>query len=216
MNEVIPAESIRSSKEIAAALAKAQKSFGPITRSKKVRVKMKSGGEYEFKYAPFEEIVDAIRDALADNSIAIIQSIDRREDSHSYVITTLLHSSGEYLISGGTPVLFSEDGAQAYGSALTYAKRYDLSLFLCLASEDDDDGNAGSGNQTTVIAEKHKVDENPDKVFLAKLELAASFGTGPLTEAWKDATAAQRKSCMQKFGILKEVAAKVDKEQAGK
>ena len=45
--------------ELAAALADARKKFGPITRSKTVKV-TSARGEYRFSYAPFEEIVAAL------------------------------------------------------------------------------------------------------------------------------------------------------------
>lgn len=128
--------------KLAAALAKAQGAFPKIPRDRTVKVKTRSGSEYTFDYAPLETIMEAIRKPLADNELAIIQSV--RDDR---VVTTLLHSSGEYYVSGGTPIFPGDSGAQAYGSALTYARRYDLTLTLNITADEDDDANASAGNQ---------------------------------------------------------------------
>ena len=42
--------------------------------------------------------------------------------------------------------MVSEPTAQALGSAVTYAKRYALTALLGIAADEDDDGNAASGN----------------------------------------------------------------------
>jgi len=41
----------------------------------------------------------------------------------------------------------SRADAQGFGSAITYARRYQLSAFLALAADDDDDGNAASATK---------------------------------------------------------------------
>lgn len=131
-------------KELASALAKAQGGFKHIARDKTVTVRTKTGGTYSFSYAPLESIMGAIKEALTSNGIALLQDI--REGK---VVTILLHSSGEQWVSGGTVINVSEQGAQAYGSGLTYARRYDLTLTLGLCADDDDDGNAADGNQAS-------------------------------------------------------------------
>jgi len=127
---------------LAAALSKAQASFGTITREKEVIVKTKTGGEYKFKYAPLDVILAAVRQPLADNGLAILQLLD--ED---VLVTSLLHESGA-IISGRTPIPAAE-GVQAYGSAITYLRRYALQALLGIAAEEDDDGNRAAGNKAT-------------------------------------------------------------------
>lgn len=130
--------------ELAAALAKAQAAFPAITRSRTVRVKTKVGGEYVFKYAPLDKIFDAVRKPLADNGLAITQLIDGQE-----LVTMLLHSAGA-TISGRAP-LPNSGTIQEFGSAITYLRRYALQAILGIASEEDDDGNAASGNRATAV-----------------------------------------------------------------
>jgi hypothetical protein len=130
--------------DIAAALAKAQGEFEPIKRDKTVTVTMKSGGKYTFSYAPLESILHAVMPALSANGLSLTQAI--YANGKEYVETTLRHASGQTL-SNRIPIFVRDDGAQAYGSALTYARRYGVTLLLCVSADDDDDGNAAEGNQ---------------------------------------------------------------------
>lgn len=130
--------------KLVSALAKAQAAFPQIPRSKTVTVKTRTGGSYTFSYAPLEEIIKSVRPSLHANGLAFVQSV-----ADGLVVTLILHDSGEWVQSGGTPVSAVEQGPQAYGSALTYSRRYDLSLALGLCPDDDDDGNAAEGNEAT-------------------------------------------------------------------
>jgi hypothetical protein len=131
---------------LSAALAKAQGAFKPIHRDKTVTVTMKSGGRYSFSYAPLETILAAVMPALSSNGLSLTQSCVMMADKE-YVRTQLRHSSGE-LIENNTRILVGDAGPQAYGSALTYARRYGVTLLLCISADDDDDGNAAEGNES--------------------------------------------------------------------
>lgn len=129
---------------IAEALAKAQAEFAAIPRSKTVTVTMKSGGKYTFAYAPLEVILRATSPALAKYGLALTQSVV--EDC---VETSLMHASNQVL-SNKVKIINQDGGAQAYGSALTYARRYGITLLLCVCADDDDDANASEGNTTEI------------------------------------------------------------------
>lgn len=135
------AEVFNPSGALAGALAKAQAAFPPIPRDKEVEVKTKTGGTYTFKYAPLDTIIAAVRGPLSENGLAFSQLLDGGD-----LVTVLLHSSGETL-TGRTPLPHSNgDTVQQYGSAVTYVRRYALQAVLGIAAEEDDDGNAASGN----------------------------------------------------------------------
>jgi len=53
------------------------------------------------------------------------------------LVTTLLHTSGEW-ISGRRPLHAKTKDPQGIGSAITYARRYDLMAMVGIAPEDDD------------------------------------------------------------------------------
>lgn len=199
---------------LAAALVKAQAAIPEIKRTTTVTVRTKTGGSYEFKYAPFEGVVAAIRAPLSTNGLAFIQTLTGHSyaaDGRAYVRTILLHSSGQQFVSGGTPVLVGAAAdPQAYGSALTYAKRYDLSLTLGLATEDDDDGagaaGKGEGKGKGTGAGNQNGDAPLDEKFHTSLQLAAKEGLEKLRETWGSGSAAQRKNLRAKLADLKIVA----------
>lgn len=132
-----------------AALAAAQGDFEPIKRDKSVTVTMKSGGKYSFSYAPLESILHAVTPALSKNGLCLTQATKCLESGKEFVETTLRHASGEVL-TNVIPIFVRDDGPQAYGSALTYARRYGVTLLLCISADDDDDGNAAEGNSAEV------------------------------------------------------------------
>lgn len=130
--------------EIAAALSKAQGEFQPIHRDRDVDVATRTGGTYSFKYATLGNIAEAVKPALAKHGLSRSNAVTMI-GNQPFLATRLIHESGQWLASYH-PLLPSQPGAQAFGSAITYATRYNLSALLGIASEDDDDGNAADGN----------------------------------------------------------------------
>lgn len=118
---------------IAPALVKAQQAFGPA-------LKTASNPHFRSKYADLSACVEAVIDALHQNGIALLQQTHEC-DSGVMVETVFLHESGETYSAGKLHVPASKQDAQAYGSALTYARRYSL-MAACGIAPEDDDGNA--------------------------------------------------------------------------
>lgn len=151
---------------LAGALAKAQGAFPTIPRDRTVTVKMRDrdgrpGGTYTFTYAPLSTIREKTRPALADAELAIVQAIIAEPTDGGGVVevlrTTLLHSSGEWLACD-VP-MFSGTGdnkAQAYNSGATYARRLGVTLLLCIAADEDDDGNGGEQDRPTPDYERQE------------------------------------------------------------
>ena len=112
--------------KISQALLKAQRQIGAVKKTA-------ANPFFKSKFANLESVIAAVKDALNDNEIVILQP-----HTAEGVVTTLLHSSGEY-ISGLTPlVVAKERDPQALGSAISYARRYGLQSLVCLPAEDDD------------------------------------------------------------------------------
>jgi len=122
-------------KEIASALVRAQKAFGPA-------LKTSTNPAFKSRYAKLENCIEAVIDALNDNGIMLMQPTHLCEDG-VIVETMFLHESGEQLSNGKLHVPASKHDAQGYGSALTYARRYSL-LAACGIAAEDDDGEAAS------------------------------------------------------------------------
>ncbi len=128
--------------KLAEALAKAQAEFKPIKKDKTAKVRMKAGGEYSYSYADLSLVIDATKEALSRNGLAVTQPIEFQGD-RLVLHTKLLHSSGE-TESCFWPLPPAHTPAQEMGSALTYARRYSISAILGVAPEDDDDGAAAT------------------------------------------------------------------------
>jgi len=156
-----------SIKEIAGALSKFQSEMKPLSLDATVKVtpKDKSRGSYSFKYATFGNIINACREGLAKNGLAISQLVGEGGS----VATILMHTSGEYLQSEIT--ISGEKTPQGIGSAITYAKRYSYSSILGIVADQDDDANIAEGN-------KFETDENKadDKKWLDESEFNQYVG----------------------------------------
>jgi hypothetical protein len=122
-------------KEIASALVKAQKAFGPA-------LKTSTNPAFRSKYAKLENCIDAVIDALNDNGIMLMQPTHLCEDG-VIIETMFLHESGEQISAGKLHVPATKHDAQGYGSALSYARRYSL-LAACGIAAEDNDGEAAS------------------------------------------------------------------------
>ena len=125
--------------QIATALVKAQKEFGPALKSS-------TNPHFKSRYADLAACVEAVIDALNGNGIALLQQTSECEDG-VIVETMFLHESGESISCGKLHVPASKQDPQGYGSALTYARRYSL-MAACGIAPEDDDGNAASRRPT--------------------------------------------------------------------
>lgn len=126
------------------AVAQAQSEFTSIIRTKEVDT-----GKYKFEYAPLDVILAAVRPTLHKNGLGLVQLLgeDERGD---YVTTMLTHEAGGYL-SSKARIASATNGPQAFGSALTYMRRYSVQCILGIATEADDDGNTAEGTAAKVV-----------------------------------------------------------------
>jgi hypothetical protein len=122
-------------KNIATALVKAQKAFGPALKSS-------TNPHFKSRYADLAACVEAVIEGLNGAGIALVQRASL-DDSGVTVETVFVHESGEMLECGKLHVPAAKHDPQGYGSALTYARRYSL-MAACGIAPEDDDGNAGS------------------------------------------------------------------------
>jgi len=132
--------------KLAEALAKAQGLIKHAT---------KDGMNPHFKspYATLASIWDAVRSALTTNGLSVMQTFDFADDESPIIITTLAHSSGEW-VSGQLKLKPTQNTPQGIGSAITYGRRYSLAAIVGVAPDDDDDGNDASVLSRTPQPEK--------------------------------------------------------------
>lgn len=107
------------------------------------------------RYADLGATLEAAKDALNGQNIALSQVFSPSPYGTIAVTTLLLHSSGEY-IGGTTHLPLDRDNAQGAGSAATYARRYGAQAIVGMYAEDDDDGNAASGKEDRDAGEDDK------------------------------------------------------------
>lgn len=126
--------------KLAEALAKAQAKTKNATKDK-------DNPFFKSKYADLASVWEACRGPLTDNGLSVVQTT-RADENAVIVVTTLMHSSGEW-ISGELGAVPVKRDPQGIGSVITYLRRYGLAAIAGVATEDDD-GNGGStpGPQT--------------------------------------------------------------------
>ena len=117
-----------------AAFVEAQKAFAPLHRESE-------NPFFKSKYADLESVLAAVLPALHANSFALIQRCAPC-DSGVIIETAFLHANGATIFGGTLHVPALKEDPQAYGSAITYARRYGLMAACGIAPEDDDGESA--------------------------------------------------------------------------
>lgn len=118
--------------QLATALAKAQGALKPAAFNR-------TNPHFRNRYADLASVLEAIRGPLASNGLSVTQATTLA-DGALVLVTTLRHASGQWCASTYPLPLGAKP--QELGSALTYARRYALSALVCLAADEDDDGEA--------------------------------------------------------------------------
>jgi hypothetical protein len=97
------------------------------------------------RYAGLSSVMDACKEALNSEGIAVLQTPAPSEAGKLALATVLMHKSGEW-VSGTVTVPLAKADPQGYGSAMTYARRYSLAAMVGVCPEDDDgEGAVGRG-----------------------------------------------------------------------
>jgi ERF superfamily len=153
---------------LAAALAKAQLVLTNPEKSLTATISSGRGHEQSFSYASLASGLDIVRKTLGQHEIATVQTtaIDQAAGVVN-LITTLAHSSGEWIASDWPVCGLAETATpRRMGAALTYARRYALFTLVGIAGEDDLDApdlitpkpSQGSG----IAAETGKLNGSPN------------------------------------------------------
>lgn len=183
-------EDRNAQKAFAAAFVKLQASISGVTANKIVPLK---GGGVKYKYAPYEEVMDKVKPALAEHGFGV--SFNTRfsgEGRDNKVISecTLTHEAGHSKTCefpcrvGQGPVGANE--SQADGAASTYAQRFALCKMLNIVIETDDDAGAQdskaiSFDDATKLRERLIAAGGDEAAFLLHIK-EESFGSIPATK----------------------------------
>ena len=159
-------------KQIATALVKAQKAFGPALKSS-------TNPHFKSRYADLSACVEAVIDALNDNGIALVQKSYDCVDG-IMIETVFVHESGEMLETGILRFPIMKNDPQGAMACLTYARRGSLMAACGIAPEDDDGKHA---SRRTEI--KSTVNENQILDLLAAMDEVTTLKE--LQDAYKQA-----------------------------
>lgn len=117
----------------------------------------KDGSGYGYKYISFDLIMNAIKPVLNQHELIIMQNVGgdmHNDDNVTFCETVIYHTSGQWMSSDklvikaqGTPTkdekakgITPKATVRDLGSAITYAKRYQLCGLLGIVADLDDDG----------------------------------------------------------------------------
>lgn len=193
--------------QISAALSAFQGSVEQPKLEKEVKVNKKAGGFYTFKYADLSACVKAATPALKANGLSVCQLI-----SDGKLVTILSHKSGQWFKSELMLPNQTTD-YQAYGSAITYLKRYSYCAILGIVADTDDDANLACGNQAEFKERGHQPQQPAATFTGAQLkealeELGRCTTPDHITSVWKKWSTAVPALCAKGTEFYQAVSAK--------
>lgn len=119
--------------QITVALAKAQKQLENPTKDSK-------NPFFKSSYADLAAVLEACRDPLADNGLAVTQVLNNSLDIAGVkqcLVTILSHTSGQW-IKSFIELPLQKPGPQELGLCITYCRRYALAAMVGIYQVDDD------------------------------------------------------------------------------
>ena len=135
------------------------------------------------KYASLSSVIDAAK-PLADHGIAFVQH--SRQVEGGVGVETVLYGFGDEIHTGIVTIPVTTKNAHSVGAAMTYAKRYSLSMALGIAADEDDDAEQlvdlpknttgrkpESVSKVTIRENKIVVDVGIRDAYASKLALCA-------------------------------------------
>jgi len=130
--------SVQSKIETASLHSAMALAFGEIESATKTA----NNPHFKSRYADITAVIDAIKPALIKHGLFFTQR-PQMASGGVCIETVVGHAGGEEMSLGVLFVPANKNDAQAFGSALTYARRYALVTAFGVPTEDDD-GNAAS------------------------------------------------------------------------
>ena len=124
---------ITQSNEIGALALALSKAQGVMKHA----IKDSNNPHFKSKYADLTSCLEAVREPLSKNGLAIVQLPSRSTEGLVELTTMLIHESGQWIGSTASTRV-NKDDAQGMGSALSYLRRYCLMSVTGLGADDDD------------------------------------------------------------------------------
>jgi hypothetical protein len=118
-------------------------------------------------YADLATVFDTIRKPLSDNGLDVIQCFVPYDDQYVMLVTTLGHTSGQFIRSF-LPIKSSLQPQQLAATA-TYLKRVELAAIVGVAAEDEDDGETA---QRAASQQAAADSDRVEKALMSKCRVA--------------------------------------------
>lgn len=134
----------RARGEFLAAFSALQAVLPPVAR--------RGTGHNNKKYARFEDVIEAVKPHLAANGFSLSFRTER-QDAAINVVGVLGHAGGhseQTSLPLPADASGSKNNVQAWGSAISYGKRYVALTLLGIATEDEDDDGKKAGAGPTI------------------------------------------------------------------
>ena len=141
-------------------LGMAKVGFGPIAKDAEVKVSLKGGGGYGFKYAPMETLLAATGKPLADRGIVVLLPFTRDLESGKCVQWAIIaHKLGGRLVFA-FPFEPKSD-VKEFGGQTTYYQRYAYRSALALAADGDLDEMAEDSRGESGVQRQQSYQHRP-------------------------------------------------------
>lgn len=205
MSENMQSETIG---KLALALSKAQSEMNGVAKGA-------DNPFFKSKYADLHSCISAAQGPLTNNELCVFQTTEPAENG-LVVITTLAHSSGEW-VRGRLLMKPKKDDDQGRGSSITYARRYAYAAIVGLAQKDDD-GNGSCGKRHGKDKPEKQYDgskyeainaftANADKAATSQEALAKWFVAAEKSDKFKNMTDADKQTAESYVAQLSEAMA---------
>lgn len=125
---------------------------------------------FKSTYVTLDGVVKAIDEAIKGTGLSYSQEATS-EGNQISVSTHVFHESGEFISYDPLTLPTTKADAQAFGSAVTYAKRYALGAVFGVTSDVDDDGNSTSGKNAPKNANSSKSNEKSKGLTKAQKDM---------------------------------------------
>lgn len=145
-NDTAPAWDRRC--KLLAALTKARGEFSAVTKTEEAFIRSEKGN-FKYTYADLASVLDAVTPALTANGLYLYHTFALLDGGMLEATAHVVHTAGGEITSTATVPMSGDGklrGAQAQGSAMTFARRYSTLAVLGLAAEDDDGAEASKGD----------------------------------------------------------------------
>lgn len=120
-------------------------------------------------YADLATLIDTVRPVLSKHGLSFTQSFCIYDEACDVLVTTLSHSSGQFLRSFNR--IKSNLPPQQYAATATYMKRVALAAIVGVAAEDEDDGE--TADRAAVVAAVED-ESRVERIGIQKLKDAKS------------------------------------------